>query len=267
MGFWPDGYRCAVFLSFDYDASSAEMWRLPLDVVAQSRGRFAPRVAIPRILDMLDRQGVKATFFTPGWTADHHPESVEEIRSRGHEVAGHGYQHERMAELSAEAEASAFERMMAALERVGVRPEGYRAPYWLVGDRTIRHLRCLGFRYSSNFMDDDMPYMLRYGGEETGLVELPVEWMLDDWPQFETARRAPDEVYRIWKPEFDGIHELGRYLCLCFHPRTIGRISRLRMLERLIGEMKAEGDVWLATGREIADWTRRKLSSTQPPQG
>jgi len=259
MGFWPEGHRCAVFISFDYDASSAEMWRLPLDVVAQSKGRFAPKVAIPRILDMLDRQGVRTTFFTPGWTADSYPESVEEIVSRGHEVAGHGYQHERMTEISAEAEEAAFERMMAALERVGVEPEGYRAPYWLVGDRTIRHLMRLGFRYSSNFMDDDMPYMLRYRGEDTGLVELPVEWMLDDWHPFETERRAPDDVYRVWKPEFEGIHELGRYLCITCHPQVIGRISRLKMLERLISEMREKGDVWFATGREIADWTRKKL--------
>jgi len=260
MGFWPDGYRCAVFLSFDYDASSAVMWRLPLDVVAQSRGRFAPRVAVPRILDMLDRQGIKATFFIPGWTADNHTESVEEILGRGHEVAGHGYQHERMTEISAEAEESVFDRMMGALERVGVKPEGYRAPYWLVSDRTVRHLRRLGFRYSSNFMDDDMPHMLRYRGEETGLVELPVEWMLDDWPQFETNRRAPDDVYRLWRPEFEGIHDLGRYLCLTCHPQAIGRISRLKMLEKLVEEMKAKGDVWFATGGELAEWTRRKLS-------
>lgn len=259
MKFWADGYRCAVFLSFDYDASSAEMWRLPLDVVAQSKGRFAPKVAIPRILEMLERQDIKVTFFTPGWTVDNYPKSVEEIVSRGHEAAGHGYQHERMTEISAEAEESAFDRMMAAFERVGVKPEGYRAPYWLVGDRTIRHLRRLGFRYSSNFMDDDMPYMLRYRGEDTGLVELPVEWMLDDWPQFELERRAPDDVYRLWKPEFEGIYELGRYFCLTCHPQAIGRISRLKMLEKLIGEMKAKGDVWFATGKEIADWTRRRL--------
>ena len=259
MDFWPEGYSCAVFLSFDYDASSAVMWRLPLDVVAQSRGRFAPKVAIPRILKMLDRQEVTATFFTPGWTVDNYPESVENIISHGHELACHGYQHERITEISAEAEYAVFSRMMAAFERVGVKPEGYRAPYWLVSDRTIRHLRRLGFKYSSNFMDDDMPYILRYRGEDTGLVELPVEWMLDDWHQFEAERRAPDEVYRIWKPEFEGIHELGRYLCLTCHPQAIGRISRLKMLEKLMEEIKAKGDVWFATGREIADWTRKKL--------
>lgn len=259
MGFWPEGYRCVVFISFDYDASSAVMWRLPLDVVAQSRGRFAPKVAIPRILEMLDRQGIKSTFFTPGWTVDNYPKSVEEIISRGHELAGHGYQHERMTEISAEAEEAVFDKMMVALERVGIKPEGYRAPYWLVGDRTIRHLRRLGFSYSSNFMDDDMPYLLSYRGEDTGLVELPVEWMLDDWPQFEAERRAPDEVYKIWKPEFEGIYELGRYLSITCHPQAIGRISRLKMLEKLIEEMKAKGDVWFATGSEIADWTRKKL--------
>ena len=172
LGFWPEGYRCAVFLSFDYDASSAEMWRTPLDLVSQSRGRFAPRVAVPRILEVLAREGLKATFFTPGWTIDNHPESVAEILSQGHELGGHGYMHERMTELSSEAEESVFERMMASMERVDVRPEGYRAPYWLVGDRTIGHLKRLGFRYSSNFMDDDMPYMLCHRGEETGLVEL-----------------------------------------------------------------------------------------------
>lgn len=260
MSFWPEGYKCAVFLSFDYDASSAEMWRTPLDVVAQSRGRYAPKVAVPRILDLLDKLGIKTTFFTPGWTIDNHLESVEEIVSRGHEIGGHGYMHERMTEISNEAEESVFERMMRAMDRVGVKPLGYRAPYWLVTDRTVRHLMRLGFGYSSNFMDDDMPYMLRYRREETGLVELPVEWMLDDWPLFETERRGPEEVYRLWEPEFEGIHKLGRYFSLTCHPECIGRISRLTMLENLLRKMLDKGDVWFPTGKELAEWTRRKLA-------
>jgi peptidoglycan/xylan/chitin deacetylase (PgdA/CDA1 family) len=260
MGFWPDGYRCCVNLSFDYDSNSALMWRAPLDIVAQSRGRFAPNVAILRILDMLDRLEIKSTFFTPGWTVDQFTDSVEEIVSRGHELAAHGYLHERLAEISMEAEEQAFNRGLAAFEKVGVRPEGFRAPYWLISERTISLVRRLGFRYDSNFMDNDMPYMLRLRGEDTGLVELPVEWMLDDWPQFDTERRAPDEVYRLWKPEFEGIHELGRYFGLTCHPQAIGRISRLKMLERLVEEMKAKGDVWFANCKEVADWTRKRLS-------
>ncbi len=260
MGFWPEGYRCCVNLSFDYDSNSALMWRAPLDIVAQSRGRFAPNVAIPRILDMLDRLEVEATFFTPGWTVDQFTGSVEEIVSRGHELAAHGYLHERLAEISREAEEQAFQRGLAAFEKVGVRPEGFRAPYWLISDRTIGLMRRLGFKYDSNFMDNDMPYILVWRGEETGLVELPVEWMLDDWPQFETHRRAPDDAYRVWKPEFEGVYELGRYFGLTCHPQAIGRISRLKMLEKLIGEMKAKEDVWFASCKDVAGWARKKLA-------
>lgn len=260
MGFWPNGYRCCVNISFDYDSNSALMRRAPLDIVAQSRGRFAPNVAIPRILDLLEKYEIKATFFTPGWTVDQFTESVEEIVGRGHELAAHGYLHERLAEISKEAEESVFQRGLAAFEKVGVKPEGFRAPYWLISDRTLELVQRLGFRYDSNMMDSDMPYMLVWRGKETGLVELPVEWMVDDWPLFETHRRGPQAAYEVWKPEFEGIYELGRYFGLTNHPQAIGRISRLKILEKLIAEMKAKGDVWFATCKEVADWTREKLS-------
>jgi len=91
----------------------------------------------------------------------------------------------------------------------------------------------------------------------TGLVEIPLEWMLDDWPQFETHRRSPEEVYKVWKPEFEGIYELGRYFGLTCHPQSIGRISRLNMLEKFIKEMLEKGDVCFATCKEIAQWVRK----------
>jgi peptidoglycan/xylan/chitin deacetylase (PgdA/CDA1 family) len=200
MGFWPKGYGSCFFLSFDYDASSAEMWKTPDDLGSQSKGRYAPNVAIPRILDLLDRVGIKSTFFTPGWTIDNHRDSVELILSRGHDVEAHGYLHEKITDLSAEREAEIWNETMEALDRIGIKPKGYRAPYWMIGDRSIDHMKRIGFRYSSNMMDDDMPYMLKHKGKDTGIVELPVEWMLDDWPHFEMDRRSPEEVYGIWKP-------------------------------------------------------------------
>ena len=258
--FWPDGYTCCVNLSFDYDSNSAIVRRSPLDIVAHSRGRFAPNVAIPRILDLLDKHELKATFFTPGWTIDQFTESCEEIISRGNEMGAHGYLHERLAEISWESERSVFEKSMEAFEKIGVKPEGFRAPYWLISDRTLDLIQELKFRYDSNFMDNDLPYMLKWRGKDTGLVELPVDWLLDDWPHFETHRMNPEQVYNIWKPEFEGIHELGRYFGMTFHPQAIGRISRLKMLDRLISEMKEKGDVWFATCKEVADWTRKKFT-------
>ena len=260
MSFWPENYKSCFFLSFDYDASSAEMWKTPDDLSSQSKGRFAPKVAIPRILDMLDRLDIKTTFFTPGWTCDNHPDSLELILSRGHEVAAHSYMHERMTELSMDKEAEVWDKSMAALERVGVKPKGYRAPYWLISDRSINHMRRLGFKYSSNMMDDDMPYLLKNRGVDTSLVELPVEWLLDDWPHFEIDRKSPGEVYALWKPEWEALHELGRYFGLTCHPECIGRASRLNMLEKLLSEVKKVGNIWFPTGTDLASWASKKLS-------
>jgi peptidoglycan-N-acetylglucosamine deacetylase len=66
-----------------------------------------------------------------------------------------------MSELSTEFERGFFERSLASFERLDVKPEGFRAPYWLISDRTIKHVQDYGFKYDSNFMDDDMPYMLK----------------------------------------------------------------------------------------------------------
>ena len=156
MGFWPEGFRCCVNISFDYDSNSATIWRTPLDIVNQSRGRFAPKVAIPRILDMLERHNIKATFFVPGWTADNFPDSVRDIVKRGHEVGAHGYTHERLAELSWEFEEQVFEKSLNALKKLGVKPEGFRAPYWLISDRTIERIKQFGFKYDSDFMPYDV---------------------------------------------------------------------------------------------------------------
>jgi peptidoglycan/xylan/chitin deacetylase (PgdA/CDA1 family) len=236
------------------------MRRAPLDIVAQSRGRFAPNIAINRILDLLDKLEIKATFFTPGWTVDNFTESCEEIVSRGHEMGAHGYLHERLGEISLESEREVFRKGLEAFEKIGVKPVGFRAPYWLISDRTIDLIQELGFSYDSNFMDSDMPYLLKWRGKDTGLVEIPVEWMLDDWVHFETQRMTPLQVYNIWKPELEGIYELGRYFGLTCHPQCIGRISRLKMLEKLVNEMIEKGDTWFPDCKELAEWTRKKLT-------
>jgi peptidoglycan/xylan/chitin deacetylase (PgdA/CDA1 family) len=258
--FWPEGIKSCFQLSFDYDSNSALVRRAPLDIVAQSRGRFAPNIAIDRILKLLDKLDIKATFFAPGWTVDNFPDSCKKILEYGHEMGAHGYLHERLVEISWKSERNVFEKSMKSFAKIGFKPVGFRAPYWLISDRTLELLQELGFKYDSNFMDSDMPYMLVWRGKATGLVEIPVEWMLDDWPHFETNRMTPQQTYNIWKPEFEGVYELGRYFGLTCHPQCIGRASRLKMLEKLLLEAKNKGDVWFPTCKELADWTRKKLS-------
>jgi peptidoglycan/xylan/chitin deacetylase (PgdA/CDA1 family) len=229
--------RCVVLLTFDYDAESREALVCPNRPVKLSKGQFGPRVGLRRVLDLLDRYTIKSTFFVPGWTAETYPESVKEIVRRGHEVAAHGYMHENLSELkSPEEEVEVFRRSITILERVaGHRPLGYRAPHWEISPHTIGNLSRLGFKYDSSLMNDEKPYVITHDGRSTGLVELPVEWFLDDWPIFEIERRSPNEAFNVWSQEFEAVYaERVSYFLLTMHPQCIGRASRTKMLEDLI---------------------------------
>lgn len=248
--------RCTVLLTFDYDAESREALVASQRPVKLSKGQFGPRVGVSRILGLLDRYKIKSTFFVPGWTAEKYPESVKEIVRRGHEVAAHGYMHENLSELkSPEEEIQIFRKSVEILERVvGRRPVGYRAPHWEFTPRTITNLVRFGFRYDSSLMNDEKPYLIVDEGKSTGILELPVEWFLDDWPIFEIERRPPSEVFNIWIQEFEAIYaEKVPYFLLTMHPQCIGRASRSEMLETLIRTIRKKRGVVFSRCVDLTD--------------
>ncbi len=164
---WPDGIRAAATFTFDLDAEAAMLADHPrtadyLDTMAHQR--YGPRTAVPRLLRLLDRRGIRATFFIPGWVAEQWPAVARSIRDAGHEIGHHGYFHESVRGLDEAAEERALVRGFEALDAVlGVRPTGYRAPSWDLNWRTPALLAKHGFRYSSNLMDADHPYRLAVG--------------------------------------------------------------------------------------------------------
>ncbi|MCA9860793.1 MAG: polysaccharide deacetylase, partial [Thermomicrobiales bacterium] len=191
----------SVCLSFDFDAIS--LWIGPMGAKSPSmisRGEFGA-VAVPRLLKLLDQAGVPATFFVTGHTAETYPTQTRAIAEAGHEIGHHGYLHENPIELSPEAEEAVLLRGLAALDAVaGVRPVGYRSPAWDNSPSTMELLLKHGFRYESSLMGDDFtPYWCRTGdaigpdgpyrfGPPVDLVEMPVSWLLDDFPHFEYIR-------------------------------------------------------------------------------
>jgi len=151
---------------------------------------------------------------------------------------------------------------MKALESVlGVKPRGYRAPAWELTPLTLDLVRKHGMVHSSNLMDDVFPYL--HPGEPP-VVELPVQWVLDDAPYFLMHPRlaprpmqSPEVIFGIWRDEFRGFYEWGGLFNLACHPQVIGHPSRLLMLRRLIRLMKRHRGVWWATASEVADhWLR-----------
>jgi peptidoglycan/xylan/chitin deacetylase (PgdA/CDA1 family) len=187
-----------------------------------SRGEFGPNVGVFRILDLLETYGVPATFFIPGFIAETNEETVVEILRRGHEIGRHGYMHEPPATLEPQKEAEVLDRGLQILDRItGQRPLGYRSPSWELSPYTLDLLAERGFLYDSSLMGDDAPYFVDTANGR--MVEIPVEWALDDVPYYAFSRGAgsmntPEDVYKAWEWEFDGAYQYGRALTLTMHP-------------------------------------------------
>lgn len=259
---WPDGRRCGAAFTFDFDAEEVWIGDDPANAERPgvlSQGTYGAKVAVPLILDLLRRYEIRATFFVPGRVAERHPHRVEEIVAAGHELAHHGYTHVSPARLSADEEEVELVRGLEALRPFGAPLIGYRSPSWDFSPRTLDLLEKHGFEYSSNLMDDIRPY--RHEGRR--LVELPVQWILDDAPHFwfgpaDWTRKIATtaEAEQIWREELLGIRELAGLCVFTFHPQIVGRPSRLALLERMLAFARGEGDIWIASCAEIAERVR-----------
>jgi peptidoglycan/xylan/chitin deacetylase (PgdA/CDA1 family) len=259
--------RAAACFTFDVDAESAILVDHPeaagwLDVM--SHQAYGPRTGGPRILRLLDRQGIRGTFFVPGYTAERWPDTIRSIRDAGHEIGHHGYLHEgARSATDADAEERRLLRGLEALDTVaGIRPIGYRAPMWELSYRLPALLAKHGFRYDSGLMDSDHPYKLAVTGDPNGpsIVELPGHWSLDDWEPYvylpglsgSGVIASPAEVIARWTLELEALVEEGGLFMLTNHPFVSGRASRAAGLERLIARAREIDGLWIATAAEIA---------------
>ena len=265
---WPDGSRVAVALSFDFDAETNALRDSDYSPGILSQGEYAARVAVPRILALLDKYRIPASFFVPAVTALLHPEEITAITAKGrHEVGMHGWIHERNSLLSEEEERDLMRKSFDTLKAVaGKPPAGIRTPSWDFSPSTLKIIRELGLLYDSSQMADDRPYELLENGKPTGVVELPVEWLLDDYPYFGFERYssvrphiAPADVMAIWAAEFDKAYEEGTVFVLTMHPKYSGHRSRIAMLEKLIEHMLARRNVWFATHEAIARYVKKQM--------
>ncbi len=258
---WPSGARVAVCLTFDVDnelLQRANPLPVPLSV-----GEYGATTSIPRILALLDRHQVPATFFIPAMGAMLHPEIVPSIlKAQRHEIGVHGWVHEFWPGIG---DAAKEERLLAQsieyLTKVsGKRPLGVRAPSSGFSPQTFDLIRKSGFLYDSSLLAADEPYEINSNGQPSGVIELPISEVDNDYVYYgETANGSmpsPEAVFQIYKAEFDLAYEERTMFILTQHPHVGGRRSRIVQLDRLITYIKSKPGVWFATMQQVANYVK-----------
>lgn len=255
----------------------------PCDI---SRGMFAGEVGVPRLLTLFERANLRTTWFIPGHSVETFPDQTRMVVDAGHEVGVHGYSHENPIAMTRDQESAVLDRSIELIEKVsGSRPTGYVAPWWEFSPITNELLLEREIKYDHSLMHNDFtPYYVRVGdswtkidyagraedwmkplvrGEETGLVEIPANWYLDDLPPMMFIKASanshgfvsPRALEEMWRDQFDWVYRELDYAAFTFtlHPDVSGRPQNLLMIERLIEHINAHEGVRWSTFNEIAD--------------
>jgi peptidoglycan/xylan/chitin deacetylase (PgdA/CDA1 family) len=260
-----------VMLTFDMDAENLWTARDPHvkhKPVWISQGTYGPNVGLPRILQLLSRYAIPATFFVPGQVIENHPAAVEQILEAGHVIEHHSHTHTWSDDLNAEAEREEFQKGWDAILRAtGRRPQGWRSPAGELTENTISVMEEFDFAFSSNMFDSDTAHYLSDRGRRTDIIELPFAWALDDAPFFLYSNRlqgrnmsAPSTVVESWIAEFEGLRtEASTHMLIAMHPQVIGRHSRLTVLEQTIRHIIDSGDGEFLDCARYAERVRKDL--------
>jgi peptidoglycan-N-acetylglucosamine deacetylase len=258
---WPNGARVAVSIGYDVDNMGIGRGGGPLPAAASS-GEYGAVDGLPRILALLDRQQLPATFFMPVSSAILNPEMIGMIQKSGrHEIALHGYVHENQNTVNnADEELKLLNQELDYFQRVlGKRPVGSRAPAWNFSVNSIEAIKKAGLLYDSSMMGLDEAYEIDAHGKPTGIVELPVEWILDDAPYFGAngALPIPELIFKTYRDEFDVAYKEGTLVMLTFHPHVSGHRSRIVQMEKLFEYIKAKPGVWFGTAEQVARYVKQ----------
>lgn len=270
--------KTPVLLTFDMDAETLWMGRDPeanRKPVWLSQGHYGPNVGLPRILALLKKYGLPATFFIPGLVIERYPRQIEDILEAGIHVEHHSYSHTWAENLGEEAEAEEFQRGWDVIvEATGREPQGWRNPAGELTAHSVALMEKYGFAFSSNLLDSDSAHLLADGDRVTDIVEIPFAWCMDDAPYFMYSNRlvgrsmsAPSAVLETWKLEYNGVSaEENTHLVVAMHPQVIGRSSRMWALEQFVKHVLDSGTGEFLACDEYAARARPRLLAAKAAQ-
>jgi peptidoglycan-N-acetylglucosamine deacetylase len=257
---WPNGARVAVCLTFDDDTEAPLLRDGTTSPTTLSASDFGAESGTERILAMLDHYQLPATFFVTGVDAMLHPDMLAAILKSGrHEIGVHGWIHEFPPRLADGEEERLLDRAIDYLTKAtGKRPVGYRAPSWAFSGVTLDLIRKKGFLYDSSLQALDEPYEIKSRGENTGLVELAIDWTLTETPYLGQNGHmpSPELLYQLYQDEFDGAYREGTIFILTLHPYLSGHRAPMTHLDKFVAYMKSKPGVWFATASQVAQYVK-----------
>jgi peptidoglycan/xylan/chitin deacetylase (PgdA/CDA1 family) len=268
---WPNGGRVAVALTFNLNNSANQLARGDTAVVAMTGGEFGAAQGLARVLDVLDRHQVPATFFVSAVADMVDPQMIPEIaRRKRHEIGLLGWSDENVAALNdAAEEARLIARATEHLTRVaGRKPIGARGPSGTVSLQTMGLLRKAGVLYDSSLQARDEPYEVLLQGQPSGIVELPANVYRNDYRFLTSARTgpgllpSPELIFETFRDDFDVAYEEGTLFLLTLHPHVVGMRSRIVHLDHLIHYIKGKPGVWFATSEQVARYVKQQAGLT-----
>ena len=278
---WPDGVQCPVIFNFHPDG---EALAIALDKenvnrpCTQTMYTYGPRVGVQRILRLLKKYDIRASFYCTAITAERHPYMIDWIAEGGHEIGCHGYTHDWPNWLSPELEVEHLDRQLEVLQRMsGQKIRGYISPGWEYSNQTLDLLVDRGFEFSGDWLGEDVPYYVEIDGKQSNFVAVPVNWTLDDAPlywfalfpplNYGSPYAQPSRVLELWTSEFDALYEEGAPFHLTAHPFLSGRGCRVKTLENLIQYMMKRPGVKFCTMSEMVDMYRQVVTPEQGRPG
>ncbi len=266
--FWPGGARLAVSLSLMFEGGGQPIsgaggpipepieHSLP-DLPTNAFFAYGPNEGIPRILDMLDRHGIKMSSFMIGQAIEKAPELAKEIVRRGHEVAAHGRTWQNSYAMAPDEERRFIADCVATIERItGQKPLGWNA-YWLRNSpRTLDILQDLGFLYHIDEPSRDEPFIVPLAKGD--FVTVPYTFHMNDISSFPFEGWNPVAYEQALKDEFDQLYEEGasrrRMMVVSMHDRIAGHANRVRVLDRFLTYARSKPGVWFARKDAIAKY-------------
>lgn len=272
-GVWPEGYRCAVVLTVDYNDIHGILTQAP-EVAGRDKTlsvwRYGSQRGVERLLDLFGELGVSSSWCIPGIVAEENPVHIGSIQAGGHEIACAGYRHQNYDHLSLAEQVADIAKGCAALATLtGQRPNGLRIPAGNGAPGLIPALRELGIGWSSSWRGDDLPFAHPTAPE---VIELPLHYELEDEPYFafNLSPAVPPAQSRIasyshtlgnLQMDFAGFHRFGLCYVLRLHPEIIATPGRIGVLRELLAGIQQHEDVWIATAGDVAQWWAKSATT------